>query len=142
MAAADADAAGVRVVHHVPGRMRIRVEGREPAEMLQKVAPLLAQLPEVLSIRVSAASGSVVVHYAAGPARGGEFLRSPARALATRVLISIATGMAARAVRPGRRALPVWFDVALVAYDTVVAVQRLRRLRGDVFVSPLPGRTP
>lgn len=142
-AAADADAAGIRVVHHVPGRMRVRVEGsREPSEMLQMVAPVVAGLPEVLSIRVNAASGSVVVHYATDGARSGRIPHFPAAAVARGVLFSLASGMAARAVLPGRRGLPVWFNVALVTYDTIVAVQRLRRLRGDVFLSPLPRRTP
>lgn len=114
-----AEASGLRVVHHVPGRMRVRVSGtRDPAEMLRQVRPLLAALPVPAAARVSAASGSVVIEYGAVHSK-----RRSGRAL---LFVPLAVGLAARFVLPRRQAAPWWLDVTLFAFDALQAVRRLR----------------
>jgi hypothetical protein len=58
-----AGAPGVRVVHYVPGRLRVRVDGtRDPVDIRQ-MQPLIEDLPDAEVIRVNAASGSVLIQY-------------------------------------------------------------------------------
>lgn len=118
-----AEASGLRVVHHVPGRMRVRVHGtRDPAEMLRKVRPLLAALPGPAAVRVSAACGSVVIEYGAGAVHPK---RRSGRAL---LFVPLAVGLAARLVLPRRQASPWWLDVTLFAFDALQSVRRFRHL--------------
>jgi len=111
----------VRVVHHVPGRMRVRVHGtRDPAEMLRKVQPLLAGLPAPMAARVNAASGSVVIQY------GSVARTAPRSAGSARLLVPLAVGMATRLVLPRRRAAPLWLDLTLLAFDALASARRIR----------------
>jgi copper chaperone CopZ len=64
-----------RVVHHVPGRLRIKLTG-VPVEAgyLADVQRVLGTLPGVSSVHVNPASASIVVSYAPGDAVFGERL--------------------------------------------------------------------
>lgn len=54
------------VVHHVPGRLRLRVRGaRAGTAFLDQVAHLLGRVDGVRAVRVNPASSSLVVHYQA-----------------------------------------------------------------------------
>jgi hypothetical protein len=53
-----------RIVHHVPGRIRIKVTGaREDSEYFSVVRRLISELSGVESVRVNATSSSIVVAY-------------------------------------------------------------------------------
>jgi hypothetical protein len=128
----SADAAGARVVHHVPGRMRIRIEGaRDRDEMLHAVQPLLARLPGPASIRISASSGSVIIRY---PTSGQVVApdaaistREPRAALAPKLLVPVALGVATRLLSRRRRSSVLWLDLLLLAFDAWMKAQRPRQ---------------
>ena len=53
-----------RIVHHVPGRLRIKVmDARAEAEFFTAVQRVIGILPGVASVRVNPASSSIVVDY-------------------------------------------------------------------------------
>ncbi|MCW7538729.1 hypothetical protein OOT46_12845 [Aquabacterium sp. A7-Y] len=53
-----------RVVHHVPGRLRIRVEERhDEAAFLEQLQGLLKSLSGVESVRINVAAASLVIQY-------------------------------------------------------------------------------
>ena len=56
-------ARSARVVHHVPGRLRIRVQGAGDAGFLEDVRRVLVGLPGVETVRLSEESSSVVIGY-------------------------------------------------------------------------------
>lgn len=54
------------VVHHVPGRLRLRVRGARPdAVSLDQVANRLRRIDAVQAVRANPASSSIVIHYQA-----------------------------------------------------------------------------
>lgn len=126
-----ADAPGVRVVHHVPGRLRVRVDGvREGAELLRRVAPLLDALPAPAAVRVNAPSGSVVIEYPmswnqANPA-GTHRARSGSPPAVRQVFVPLAVGAAIRLVLPRGRPSPFWMELTLLALEVIVSVRRSR----------------
>lgn len=61
---ADKSARAARIVHHVPGRLRIRVKGvRVEAEFFSAVQRVIGALHGVDSVRVNPASSSIVIDY-------------------------------------------------------------------------------
>jgi hypothetical protein len=61
---ASAAAQPARIVHHVPGRLRIKVEGvRGQAAFFAAVQQVITGLPGVDAVRVNATSSSIVVDY-------------------------------------------------------------------------------
>ena len=58
-----ASLARARIVHQVPGRLRIRFEGVDDSEFFEALHELLSGFPGVTSVRVNAAAGSAVVCY-------------------------------------------------------------------------------
>lgn len=66
----DAQPAGARIVHHVPGRLRLRFDGIADSEFFDALHELLSALPGVTSVRVNAAACSAVVHYDPEQQRG------------------------------------------------------------------------
>jgi hypothetical protein len=53
-----------RIVHHVPGRIRIKVTGaKEDSEYFAVVQRLISELAGVKSVRVNATSASIVIDY-------------------------------------------------------------------------------
>jgi hypothetical protein len=128
--ATGAVATGIRVVHHVPGRVRVRVDGtRDEAEMLRLVGPLLARLPGVVSVRANAAAGSVVILYGPmgpDPGRGDDVRPHRLSRLAPGLLVPLAFGVGTRLLLPRRRPAPWWLDVALLAVDAIVGLRGAR----------------
>jgi hypothetical protein len=111
----------VRVVHHVPGRVRVRIDGaRDAAEMLREVQPLLARLPGPHVVRANAAATSVVILYGAATPAGKR------SRLAPKLLVPLAVGVGARILQRRRKA-PWWLDVALLALDAIVSFRGSRK---------------
>lgn len=147
-----ADAPGVRVVHHVPGRLRVRVDGaHDETEMLRMVRPLLGSLPGTPWIEVRPASGSVVIHYGLPAGRAGRdavtsVQATPAKraraALAPKLLVPLAVGLATRLIVSRRRGAPLWLEVTLVAFDALLNVERARRSDPKPTVRAAPLRVP
>lgn len=55
---------GAYVVHHIPGRMRIKIPGaRGKAELLRDVAEMLRALGYVTAVEASPLTGTLLVHY-------------------------------------------------------------------------------
>lgn len=150
-----ADAAGVRVVHQLPGRMRVRVDGaRSEAEMLRKVEPLLARMPRTASIEVRPGSASVVIHYggertgpnaAAVQSKAGAYARSTA--LAPKLFAPIAASLVTRLVAPRGRGAALWLELTLLAFDALLHLEGARRSRPQPStrvapVRPANRRTP
>jgi len=135
------------MVHHVPGRMRVRVDGtRDEAEMLHRVQPLLAGLPGISSVRANAASGSVVILYGAvAPARAGGAVEAVRKreARAPKLLLPLALNVGTRLLLKRRRTASWWLDVALLAFDAFTILGGSRppsaapRRRGGVRVRPV-----
>lgn len=125
----DAGALGIRVVHHVPGRIRIRVEGApDPADLMDRLQPVLASLPPVTALRVNAASGSVIIHYAGPmPAWHQPVEHLPAHlALARQWVVPLAVGAAVAFVLKRARPGGMWLELGLLAIDTLSAARRVR----------------
>jgi hypothetical protein len=125
-----AGALGIRVVHHVPGRIRVRVEGApDPADLLDRLQPVLASLPPVTALRVNAALGSVIIHYAGPmPAWHQPVEHLPAHlALARQWIVPLAVGTAISFALKRGRPGGVWLELGLLAMDTLSAVRRVRR---------------
>lgn len=59
----SASATSARIVHQVPGRLRIRFEGVDDSEFFEALHELLSGFPGVTSVRVNAAASSAVVCY-------------------------------------------------------------------------------
>jgi len=60
------------VVHHVPGRLRLRIHAGAGAAVFNQVAHMLSRVDGVRAVRVNPAASSIVLHYLPDD---GEFVR-------------------------------------------------------------------
>ncbi len=57
-------AKGIKVVHYIPGRLRLRVEAvRQAPHLRQRVEEEFARIPGIRKVRASASTGSVLLEY-------------------------------------------------------------------------------
>jgi len=79
-----------RVVHHVPGRIRLRIVDKSTdPDLLEKIQRSLGEIDDVNRVRLNHATGSVVVEYE--PEHFAEMLERAAQATALHDLILDAT---------------------------------------------------
>jgi copper chaperone CopZ len=116
-----------RIVHHVPGRLRIKVEGvHGEDEFFETVQRLIAVLPGVESVRINPVSASVVVSYDAGDA--GFAQRLPAHRPLHEWLLWGELGAVADAVATIAEAgLKMFEHHSLLAESVVTTAERLDR---------------
>jgi ribose 1,5-bisphosphokinase PhnN len=82
------------VAHHVPGRIRLKVQGREDTHhLLEHLQRAISLIPEVNRIDVNRITGSIVIEY--DPAHFNHMLEYATRATAQQGLVRLVTPEAA-----------------------------------------------